>query len=259
MDSVATPNKLSKTGTNDDWVLVGPKNKKVPVVPIIQGPLDLNPKDNQPNSKANLENNSDIKSKATETLETSQKQPTTGPSKNSKNLDQPAQKTTNQANFDEMKDETTKTKKRNLTQTLSFESIFITFSLAAKTSFPARLVQQTVYKFREFIGFQNCYEYYNPQFRMGLTIKIAKNMMEKAKSFTMKGVDLIAQLNTKSPDFHAKNSYKPTPFKTSKGLMKGVDFRYNDKQIKKLEDLKVLRRSPDLLNNVKIGQGYYSL
>ena len=25
--------------------------------------------------------------------------------------------------------------------------------------------------------------------------------------------------------------------------------------IKKLEDLKVLRRSPDLLNNVKIGQG----
>ena len=68
---------------------------------------------------------------------------------------------------------------------------------------------------------------------MGPTIKIAKNMMEKAKSFTMKGVDLIAQLNTKSPDFHAKNSYKPTPFKTSKGLVKGIDFRYNDKQIKK--------------------------
>ena len=233
MDSVATSNKLSKTGTKDDWVLVGPKNKKVPVVPIIQGPLDLNPKDNQPNSKANTENNSDINSKATETLETSKKQPTTGPLKNNKNPDQPAQKTTNQANFDEMKDQTNKTKKRNLTQTLSFESIFITFSLAAKTSFPARLVQQTVYEFREFIGFQNCYEYYNPQFRMGPTIKIAKNMMEKAKSFTMKGVDLIAQLNTKSPDFHAKNSYKPTLFKTSKGLVKGIDFRYNDKQRKK--------------------------
>ena len=26
--------------------------------------------------------------------------------------------------------------------------------------------------------------------------------------------------------------------------------------IKKLEDLKVLRRSPDLINNVKIGQGF---
>ena len=29
--------------------------------------------------------------------------------------------------------------------------------------------------------------------------------------------------------------------------------------IKKLEDLKVLRRSPDLLNNVKIGQGQLQL
>ena len=27
-------------------------------------------------------------------------------------------------------------------------------------------------------------------------------------------------------------------------------------RIKKLEDLKVLRRSPDLFNNVKIGQGF---
>ena len=86
-----------------------------------------------------------------------------------------------------MKDQTNKTKKRNLTQTLSFESIFITFSLAAKTSFPARLVQRTVYEFKEFIGFQNCYEYYNPQLRMGPTIKIAKNMMEKAKKFHDEG------------------------------------------------------------------------
>ena len=30
-------------------------------------------------------------------------------------------------------------------------------------------------------------------------------------------------------------------------------------QAKKLEDLKVLRRSPDLLNNVKIGQGQLQL
>ena len=64
VDSAATPNKVSKSGTNDDWVLVGPKNKKVPVVPIIQGPLDLNPKDNNLNNKMNMENNSGIKSKA---------------------------------------------------------------------------------------------------------------------------------------------------------------------------------------------------
>ena len=187
VDSTATPNKLSKTGTNDDWVLVGHKNKKVPVVPIVQGPLDLNPKENQPNSKTNTNNNSDTNLKATETLETSKNQPTAGPSKNNKNPGQPAQKTTNQANFDEMKDQTTKTKKRNLTQTLSFESIFITFSLAAKTSFPARLVQQTVYEFREFIGFQNCYEYYNPRFRMGPTIKIAKKYDGKSKKFHDEG------------------------------------------------------------------------
>ena len=31
------------------------------------------------------------------------------------------------------------------------------------------------------------------------------------------------------------------------------------KKRKKLEDLKVLRRSPDLLNNVKIGQGQLQL
>ena len=30
-------------------------------------------------------------------------------------------------------------------------------------------------------------------------------------------------------------------------------------QVKKLEDLKVLKRSPDLLNNVKIGQGQLRL
>ena len=38
---------------------------------------------------------------------------------------------------------------------------------------------------------------------------------------------------------------------------KHCDFRFS--QIEKLEDLKVLRRSPDLLNNVKIGQGQQQL
>ena len=56
-------------------------------------------------------------------------------------------------------------------------------------------------------------------------------MMEKVKSFIMEGVDLIAQLNTKSPDLHAKNSFRPIPFKTSKGLVKGIDLRYKDNEI----------------------------
>ena len=34
---------------------------------------------------------------------------------------------------------------------------------------------------------------------------------------------------------------------------------YNVTPLNKLEDLKVLRRSPDLLNNVKIGQGQLQL
>ena len=34
---------------------------------------------------------------------------------------------------------------------------------------------------------------------------------------------------------------------------------YEKNQMTKLEDLKVLRRSPDLLNNVKIGQGHLQL
>ena len=160
------------------------------MVPIIQGPLVLNPKENQPKNKASPNNISGNNLEATETLKTNKTQPTAGPSKNEQNNTQSSPKKVNEANFDEMKDQTNKTKKRNLMQTLSFKFFFITFLLATKTSFPARLVQQTEYEFREFIGFQNCYKYFTPQFRMGPTIKIAKNMMEKAKSFSMKGVDV---------------------------------------------------------------------
>ena len=42
----------------------------------------------------------------------------------------------------------------------------------------------------------------------------------------------------------------------------GQNQKISNDQVKftpKLEDMKVLRRSPDLLNNVKIGQGHYSL
>ena len=38
-----------------------------------------------------------------------------------------------------------------------------------------------------------------------------------------------------------------------------VTWKNEEDPIKKLEDLKVLRRSPDLLNNVKIGQGQLQL
>ena len=43
-----------------------------------------------------------------------------------------------------------------------------------------------------------------------------------------------------------------------KEFFEKVDFEKNQ-QTTKLEDLKVLRRSPDLLNNVKIGQGQLQL
>ena len=35
--------------------------------------------------------------------------------------------------------------------------------------------------------------------------------------------------------------------------------KYLNERVRRLEDLKVLRRSPDLLNNVKIGQGQLQL
>ena len=48
---------------------------------------------------------------------------------------------------------------------------------------------------------QHCFEHYGPQFRMGPTIKIAKHMLNKARDFTMPGVDLLFQVNMKLPNF----------------------------------------------------------
>ena len=42
-------------------------------------------------------------------------------------------------------------------------------------------------------------------------------------------------------------------------LFKGKKIGGGDNERQKLEDLKVLRRSPDLLNNIKIGQGQLQL
>ena len=41
--------------------------------------------------------------------------------------------------------------------------------------------------------------------------------------------------------------------------VKGLYKNYTNISLDKLEDLKVLRRSPDLLNNFKIGQGQLQL
>ena len=120
-------------------------------------------------------------------------QPTVGHSNNRPTKVTP--NPTNETKFDEMETQTNKTKKRNLTHTLSFESIFITFSLAAKTCFPTRLIKKTVYNFRDNLGPQNCNEYYALQFQMGPTIKIAKHILEKAKKSTMQCVDLIYQFS----------------------------------------------------------------
>ena len=42
-------------------------------------------------------------------------------------------------------------------------------------------------------------------------------------------------------------------------LKQSQDYKVSCSRIYRLEDLKVLRRSPDLLNNVKIGQGQLQL
>ena len=60
------------------------------MVPIIQGPLDLNPKEKQSKSKTSTNINSGTNLEATETLEINKIQPTAGPSKNDQNPDQPA-------------------------------------------------------------------------------------------------------------------------------------------------------------------------
>ena len=46
---------------------------------------------------------------------------------------------------------------------------------------------------------------------------------------------------------------------TKVGTLACFDFLYQNELTMKLEDLKVLRRSPDLLNNATIGQGQLQL
>ena len=236
----------------EDWLPVTRRRKSAPTSktptisfnhkPLTAGPTHMGPP-NQQNKAPELAGTS-VGSKQTSTEKQNKTnavdpqptksespiQSTVGPINNKPTKDMPNQ--SNESKFDEMQNQTNKAKTRNLTQTLSFESIFIPFSLAAKTCFPTQLIEKTVYNFRDYLGPQNCHEYYSPQFGMGPTIEIAKHMLEKAKNFTMQGVDLIYQFKSRSPDYHAKHSYRPKPFKTSKGLVKGSNLKYDNNEIK---------------------------
>ena len=109
------------------------------------------------------------------------------------------------------------------------EYIFITISLLEKLSFPVHLIGDTIKRFRAHMGDQQCFEHYVPQLRMGPTIKIAKHMLNKAHDFTMPGVDLFFQVNTKSPNFFLKNANKPTKLNISKGIVSGIDRNLGEK------------------------------
>ena len=69
--------------------------------------------------------------------------------------------------------------------TKGIEWVFLTISTAARSAFPMGKIKQTVERFHRFIGKDNCNGVYPPQYRMGPTIKIRKNQLNKAKRFTM--------------------------------------------------------------------------
>ena len=65
---------------------------------------------------------------------------------------------------------------------------------------------------------------------MGPTIKIAKHMY--ARDFTMPGVELLFQVNTKSPNFFTRTANKPSKLKISKGIASGIDRNLGEKTVK---------------------------
>ena len=102
-----------------------------------------------------------------------------------------------------------------------------------KTQLPSYLIGDTIKRFRAHMGDQHCFEHYGPQFRMGPTIKIAKHILNKARDFTMPGVDLLFQVNTKSPNF-SRNANKPTKLNISKGIVSGIDRNLGYKTLKQM-------------------------
>ena len=84
--------------------------------------------------------------------------------------------------------------------TKGIEWVFLTISTAARSAFPMGKIKQTVERFHRFIGKDNCNGVYPPQYRMGPTIKIKKNQLNKTKRFTMHNLgDLIFQANPWEP------------------------------------------------------------
>ena len=80
----------------------------------------------------------------------------------------------------------------------------------------------------------------------------AKSIYRTQGSTTDKVVDDLSQLEKQREPIHHVQYVALSRVKTIDGL-------YITNLNTKLEDLKVLRRSPDLLNNVKIGQGQLQL
>ena len=114
-------------------------------------------------------------------------------------------------------------------KTYNENRLSIIISLLEKLSFPVHLVGDTIKRFRAHMGDQHCFEHYSPQFRMGPTIKIAKHMLNKARGFTMPGVDLLFQINTKSPIFFSRHANEPSKLNISKGIVSGIDRNLGEK------------------------------
>ena len=59
-----------------------------------------------------------------------------------------------------------------------------------------------------------------------------QNSEAHARDFTMPGVELFFQVNTKSPNFFTKNANKPSKLKISKGIASGIDRNLGEKTLK---------------------------
>ena len=59
-----------------------------------------------------------------------------------------------------------------------------------------------------------------------------QNSEAHARDFTMPGVELFFQVNTKSPNFFTKNAIKPSKLKISKGIASGIDLNLGEKTLK---------------------------
>ena len=59
-----------------------------------------------------------------------------------------------------------------------------------------------------------------------------QNSEAHARDFTMPGVELFFQVNTKSPNFFTKNANKPSKLKISKRIASGIDRNLGEKNFK---------------------------